>query len=258
MKRKILISTILVLLLGVLTFSMAFAAEGDAMVTVIHGINGTDFGLPEALPVDVCAGGFALIPDFEFRDMVGPVALPAGSYNITVQLAEGIEAGDECLGTTVLDLPGIMVEGGKNYSIIAHVTEGKVAGAGDVLGLGITASVFENDVSPIVPGKVRVTIRHTADAPGVDIPLYRGWRGGRPIVEIPTLSNGEQAGPLDVRPGGYFFSLDVGDTTVLGPSFLEFPDAHKSYIIYAVGTFPGTFEFLLQTIDLVKMVPPMW
>jgi hypothetical protein len=256
MKRKILISTMLVLLIGLLTFSLVSADGHEAMVTVIHGIPGADFDLDPTLPVDVCVDGAALIPDFLYRDQVGPVPIPTGTYDIAVQLAEGIEAGDACGGTNVLYLPGVAVPGGENLTIIAHRTGDGSPGAGDVLGLGITASIFVNDVSDIVAGKARLTIRHTAQAPAVDIPLYRGWRGGRPIMTIEDLDNPNQAGPLDVRPGGYFFSLDVdGLGTVFGPEFLELPYPHKSYIVYAVGSYPDTFELMLQILDLEK-VPP--
>lgn len=256
MKRKILISTMLVLLIGLLAFTMVSAAGHESMVTVIHGIPGDDFGLDPTLPVDVCVNGFALIPNFLYRDQVGPVPIPADTYDITVQLAEGIAAGDPCAGTNVLELLGVAVPGGENLTIIAHRTGDGSPGAGDVLGLGITASIYVNDVSDIVAGKARLTIRHTALAPPVDIPLYRGWRGGRPIRTIEDLENSNQAVPLDVRPGGYFFSLDVdGLGTVFGPEFLELPGPHRSYIVYAVGTYPDTFELLLQTLDLEK-VPP--
>jgi hypothetical protein len=256
MKRKVLLSTMLVLLFGLLTFSLAAADAHEAQVTVIHGIPGADFDLDPKLPVDVCVNGAALIAGFEYRDQVGPVAIAAGTYDIAIQLAEGIAAGDACGGTTVLDLPGVEVPGNVNLSIIAHRTGDGSPGAGDVLSLGITASIVVNDVSDIVAGKARLTVRHTALAPAVDIPLYRGWRGGRPIMTIPDLENPDEAGPLDVRPGGYFFSIDVdGLGTVYGPEFLELPEPHTSYIIYAVGSYPDTFELLLQTLELEK-VPP--
>jgi hypothetical protein len=254
MKRKLFFSVLLVLLFGVMSFGLASADGHEAQVTVIHGIPGADFGLDPTLPVDVCVNGAALIPDFVFGAQVGPVAIPAATYDIAIQLAEGIDAGDTCAGTTVIDLPGVTVPGGVNLSIIAHRTGDGSPGAGDQLSLGITASIFVNDVDPIVSGKVRVTLRHTALAPGVDVPLYRGWRGGRPL-DVPYFMNGGQIGPMDIRPGGYFFSLNLGEVVVFGPGFLEFPDAHKSYIIYAVGTFPDTFEFLVQTIDLEKIPP---
>jgi hypothetical protein len=246
----------LVIVIGLMSFTMALADGEDAQVTVIHGIPGDDFGLDPALPVDVCVNGAALIPDFKFGDQVGPVPIPEDTYDIAIQLAEGLEPGDDCLGTTVLDFPGVAVPGGFNLTIIAHRTGDGLPGAGDQLDLGITASIFINDVSDIVAGKSRLTVRHTAQAPAVDIPLYRGWQGGRPFFTIEDLENPDEAGPLDVRPGGYFFTIDVdGLGTVYGPDFLEL-QPHKSFIVYAVGTYPDTFELFVQTLDLMKVPPP--
>jgi hypothetical protein len=248
----------LVMVIGLMSFTMALA-EGEAQVTVIHGIPGADFELDPALPVDVCVNGAALIPDFKFGDQVGPVPIPEGIYDIAIQLAEAdLEPGDDCLGTTVLDLPGIDVPGGVNLTIIAHRTGDGSEGVGEVLDppLGITASIFVNDVSDIVAGKSRLTVRHTAQAPAVDIPLYRGWQGGRPIYTIEDLDNPNEAGPPDVRPGGYFFSIDVeGLGTVYGPDKLVLKP-HTSFIVYAVGTYPDTFELFVQTLDLEKFPPP--
>ena len=238
---------------------MVLAAGHEAQVTVIHGIPGEDFELDPALPVDVCVNGAALIPGFEFGDQVGPVAIPEGTYDIAIQLAvEGLEAEDLCEGTKVLDFPGIAVPGGFNLTIIAHRTGDGSEGVGEVLEepLGITASIFENDVSDIVAGKSRLTVRHTAQAPAVDIPLYRGWKGGRPFFTIEDLENPSEAGPLDVRPGGYFFTIDVdGLVTVYGPDKLVLKP-HKSFIVYAVGTYPDTFELFVQTLNLEKFPPP--
>ncbi|MCK7482757.1 MAG: hypothetical protein M0C28_40785 [Candidatus Moduliflexus flocculans] len=48
-----------------------------ARVTVVHGINGKDLGLAEALPVDVQVGSTCLLPGFTFRTIAGPVKLAA-------------------------------------------------------------------------------------------------------------------------------------------------------------------------------------
>jgi len=74
----------------------AAAADGHgAQVSVEHRINGTAAGakllgdpkaLGKAATVDVYVNGgdTPFINDFEFGDVVGPVNLPAGTYNIRV------------------------------------------------------------------------------------------------------------------------------------------------------------------------------
>ena len=49
-----------------------------ATVYVVHGINGKDLALPEALPVDVQVGDTCALTDFQFRNIAGPISLPAG------------------------------------------------------------------------------------------------------------------------------------------------------------------------------------
>ena len=60
--------------LALATF-IAFAAPATAEVTayVAHGIDGDDFGLDPALPVDVWVEGLGCaLPGFKFGDRVGP------------------------------------------------------------------------------------------------------------------------------------------------------------------------------------------
>ena len=145
-------------------------------------------------------------------------------------------------------------------SLFAHLqtlTGDGSAGAGDLLGLGITASKFVNDVSPAVAGYTRLTVRHVAKAPAVDIDLYRGWSRGRMVGSIEGLMNPQQAGPLNVRPGGYEAVIKAAGTSdvVLGLPVELNP--HISYIVYAVGGLDTeTFTVLLQALNLGFVTPP--
>jgi hypothetical protein len=248
MKRKISISLILVLALITMSFAMASADEEPAMVYVGHGIPGMALGLEDnELPVDVLVDDdICLLEGFEFGEFAGPVELPADTYNIKISLAD---EEDPCSGDPVIEAD-VPFEAGVNYTVFAHLTED-----GD-----LTASLFENDVDNAVAGYTRLTVRHTAAAPAVDIQLYRGWERGRNVGLIEDLENPNEAGPLDIRPGGYeAVILAAGtDDEVFGlPVELE---PHKSYIVYAVGglgseEIPFTFTVLAQVIEL-GMVPP--
>jgi hypothetical protein len=250
-----LVSLALVLMLSLASFAIV-SAEDPAMVYVGHGIPGEALGLPNELPVDVFvtfpdATEVCLLKGFEFGDFAGPVELGAGTYNIKILLSDGA-----CGGAAVIEAD-VPFAAGESTTVIAHLTADGNPGAGDQLGLGITATKFVNDVSDIVPGKTRLTVRHTAQAPAVDIKLFRGWERGRKFTLIGGLENPNQAGPLDIRPGGYeavILGAGTSDEVFNLPVELE---PHKSYIVYAVGGLdPNTFTVLPQVIDLRHVPPP--
>ena len=140
-------------LLTTVTARTAVAAPGtDAELTVIHAIP----GLME--PVDVCVNGEYAFT-FDYGDVQGPITLPAGSYFLEVKLA----GNPVLMATAELEACG-------NYTAIAHLTyvDGETS--------GINLEVFENDASS-AGNKTRLTVRHTADAPAVDILLKRGKKG---------------------------------------------------------------------------------
>ena len=121
-------------------------AQADVTAYVVHGIKGDDFGLDPALPVDVFVSGLGCaLPGFKFGDRVGPLNVAAGDYDISIFLAD--EA-NPCGGAEVIDLDGVTLPDGANATIIAHRTFDGSAGAGDLLTLGVTASIFGNDPAP--------------------------------------------------------------------------------------------------------------
>lgn len=254
MKRTILITMILVLVLSSLSFAVV-SADDEAMVYVGHGIPGDAFDLDPALPVDVLVNNeLCLLKDFAFGEFAGPVSLPAGTYTVTISLAD--DDADPCGGTPVIEAPVPFVAG-ETATVIAHLTADGSPGVGDLLGLGITASKFINDVTPAVPGTTRLTVRHVAKAPAVDIKLYRGWERGRKVGEIKALENPGQAGPLNIRPGDYeAVILPAGSSDVVFSLPVEL-EPHKSYLVYAVGGLDtDTFTVLAQVLDLGITRPP--
>jgi hypothetical protein len=253
MKRKFTITLILVLVLSAFSVAIVSAQDEPATVYVGHGIPGAARGLPNELPVDVLVNDtLCLLEGFEFGAFAGPVFLDAGTYNIKILLAAEVP----CTGPAVIEAD-VPFAAGETSTVIAHLTADGSPGAGDLLGLGITASKFVNDVSPAVAGHTRLTVRHVAQAPAVDIALYRGWERGRMVGLIPGLENPNQAGPLDIRPGGYEAVITASgtDVEVLGLEVELNP--HKSYLVYAVGGLdPNTFTVLVQVLELGIVPPP--
>ena len=224
----------------VVTPAAVASAQEPALVSVGHGIPGEDVGLDPALPVDLIVDGACFYHDLEFGDFIGPVELAAGTYSVAVALSDGDPV--LCDGTVVIGPVDIPFEAGDNATIFAHLTDAGVP----------TATVFDNDVSNVVAGKTRLTVRHTANAPAVDIVLNRGRMGGRFIAEILGLANPNEAGPVDLRPGSYAVSVFESGTENLVFYVQPFVTAPRvSQIVYAVGSLDNeTFTVLVQTFNL--------
>nr|MCU0619737.1 DUF4397 domain-containing protein [Gemmatimonadaceae bacterium] len=200
----------------------------DADVFVVHGINGRDLDLAESLPVDVEIDGRCAIPNLQFREIRGPLALPAGSYDIRVRLA----AATPCSGTAVISVDDATLVAGTNVSIVAHLSA-----TGQP-----TASIFANDLEG-GPSSGTIAARHVAAFGPVDVAVgnerlftnVRNGQGGLAAVE---------AGDARVRvfaAGGRRAAFK--GRTVFTPEFLN--------VFYAVGTpSRGTFEVLHQEIFL--------
>jgi hypothetical protein len=245
--------TLPVLVLTVLLGTGAAAAEGMTTAYVVHGIDGDDFDLDPELPVDVFVSGLGCaLEGFKFGDRVGPLSVPAGSYDITISLAD---MDNPCDGTDVIVLSGVELAEGANSTIIAHRTYDGSPGAGDQLDLGVTASLFANDFTNTGRGKARMLAHHTALAPSVDVVVSRDYEDmGAPSVTVPDFTNPTAPGDVvlsqinaEFRPGEWDVALEVSGTTVFGPDMLELQPFTATYI-YAVGDFAGgTFQYLVYT-----------
>ena len=204
-------TTTFALLAGVATtalVAMPAAADGtEATVSVLHGVPG--------LTVDVYVDGEELIPDFEPGTITDPMMLAEGSYDVEIYAAGDTPDSAE----PALSAEGLEVPAGANLTLAAHLDE---SGAPML-------SAFVNDVSQTAPGEARLTVRHAAAAPAVDVRA-----GGSPVVE--RLTNPDEA-VLDLPAGTV--SADVvlagTDDVVLGPADLDLAEG-TSTIVYAWGS----------------------
>jgi len=133
-------------------------APTTSQVWVTHGLPLNDTGTV----VDVYVNGALTIEDFTFGQTVGPLTLPAATYEIQVKLAN--------TDTTAID-QDVAVPAGGNFSVVASYTN-----ADGAIGL----NVFSNDLSRIGRYQARVALHHAAAAPAVDVdvalnifPLFR-------------------------------------------------------------------------------------
>lgn len=200
----------------------ASSSGGTATVTVVHGVPDT--------PVDVYANGERLLDDFEPGTVTDPQQLPAGSYDLAVYPAdtESIEGVDP-----VISADGVEVPAGANVSVAAHLTE-----AGDPV-----LTPFVNDTAAVPAGEGRLTVRHAAAAPAVDV-----LADGSVIIDGLTNPNGES---LTTAAGTVSAAVNLAgtDTTVIGPADLTVAEG-ASTIVYAWGSAEaGNLALAVQTID---------
>jgi hypothetical protein len=213
--------------LPVLALAPAHAATQEATVSVLHGVPG--------LTVDVYADGEELIPDFEPGTLTDPLSLPAGSYDLQV-FADGDSPGN---GQPAIEANGVEVPAGANATVVAHL---------DADG-NPTLTPFVNDTSRTVPGQSRLTVRHTAAAPAVDVRA-----DGQAVVT--DLTNPDEASTA-VPASTYEADVTLAgtDQVVLGPADLQLAEG-TSTIVYAWGSAEDeNLDLAVQTIDGLHSAP---
>ncbi|MEV7784470.1 DUF4397 domain-containing protein [Streptomyces sp. NPDC088106] len=179
--------------------------NGKASVSVFHGVPG--------LTVDVYANGNELLPDFEPGTLTDPQPLDAGTYDIKIfPDGEGPD-GDPAIRKSV-DVPA-----GANATLAAHL---------DAQG-NPTLTAFVNDTSEVPAGQSRLTVRHVAAAPAVDVRA-----GGEPIVRDLTNPNEKS---LEVPAGTVNADVVLAGTgtVAIGPADLDLTEG-TSTVVYAWGS----------------------
>jgi hypothetical protein len=195
-------------------------AEDTATVSILHAVPDT--------PVDVYANGEELLPDFQPGTLTDPLELPAGTYDLAIYPA----GSDPASTQPAASADDVTVPAGANATVVAHLT----AEGSPVL------TPFVNDVSAVPAGEARVTVRHTAAAPAVDVRA-----GGTPVA--PGLANPDEA-TLTVPAGTV--SADVvlagTQTVAIGPADLTLAEGTTN-IVYAWGSEEAGYELAVQTIS---------
>lgn len=193
------------LALGVAAPALAGQQQDKAMVSVFHGIPG--------MTVDVYANGDELIGDFKPGTVTDPLSLDAGSYDIQI-----FEAGKGPGGTPALEKK-IEVPEGANATVAAHLSAD-----GDP-----ELTAFTNDVSQVDAGKSRLTVRHVAAAPAVDVRA-----GGQPVFSDLTNPK-EDTAEVDAGTINADVVLAGTDTVAIGPADLKLGEG-TSNVVYAWGS----------------------
>jgi hypothetical protein len=195
-------------------------AADQAQLSVLHAVPG--------LTVDVYVNGERTLNNFKPGTLAGPLNLDAGTYEVAITAADAKDDSDPAIGPIDLKLAA-----GKNYTAVAHLKEN-----GDP-----TATLFTNDTSKTDAGQGRLTVRHTAAAPAVDI-----LAGGDPVVE--GLENPDEAS-LDLDAGTIEAAVAAAGTTkpVIGPADVAVKDGTLT-IAYAWGSLEDdNLKLATQTIS---------
>ncbi|MDJ0973236.1 MAG: DUF4397 domain-containing protein [Planctomycetota bacterium] len=194
-----------------------------ALLTVAHGVLG--------LTVDVYVNGDLTLPNFEPRTITEPLPLPHGDYEVVIVGAGGDPASPAIQGSFTL-------EAGIDYTLVAHLAADGTP----------TLSPFVNNLAP-AGFKARLTARHTAAAPAVDVRLTGRFFWFRYLAGVlRNIANGGEASTT-IRGGHYEASITpAGDahTVVLGPAPLNLHPG-RAYFVYAIGSLAdGTLDLLVD------------
>ncbi len=222
--KKILGALLSVVLLVVLAATSS-SAQDSARIHLIHGIPDTD--------VDVEAGGANVIEGFSFGSTEDLSALAGTTL-------EGLRVKLAGTDTVAIDAGDVALPASGNFTVIAHLdADGNPA-----------LAVFENDTSILAAGQGRLTVRHAAAAPAVDVKANGA-------VAFANVSNGE-GGSADLDAGT--ISAEVVPTgadepVVIGPADLGIEDG-VHLIVYAVGSLDaGTLQVLTESISGLGTAP---
>src|SRR6476661_1288492 len=129
--------------------------EGTAKLSVLHGVPG--------LTVDVWVDGKLALDNFTPGKVAGPLDIRAGDHKIAITGADATSADNPVIGPVEVDL-----KQGRDYTAVAHLTaDGEP-----------TATLFRNDTSASPDGKGKLTVRHVAAAPAVDV-----LAGGKAVIK---------------------------------------------------------------------------
>ena len=211
-------------------FAAPAMAADHATVSVLHAIPA---GLGADV-VDVYAGDSLLIDDFT-PGSLETLVVPAGSYDLGVY-ADGSTPADS---DAVLSATGVEVPAGANATVTANL---------DASG-SPALNVYVNDISEVMAGDARLTVRHIAAAPEVDI------RADGNVIAS-NLVNPDEA-IVEVPAGTYTADVVLAgtDTVAIGPADLDLSEGTNT-IVYAWGSAEaGDLALAVQTIDGLDGMP---
>ncbi|SDM74262.1 protein of unknown function [Cryobacterium flavum] len=214
----------------------ASASPGTASVSVLHAIPG--------LTLDISVDGRVVVDDFMPGTLLGPLKIAAGTHTVDISASNPLEVG---VGANGVPLPAIAISGSTTVTVTANRSFTAVAHLSDA-GLP-TATLFNDDTTPLAPGQGRLTVRHVAAAPAVDV-LANG------AVAVAGLTNPSQA-VLDLPVGSISAVVAAAGTTapLLGPADVTIAPRTNT-IVYAWGSLADSnLALFVQTVRTRAAAP---
>lgn len=212
--------------LGALAAPASAETSENASLSVLHGVPDT--------PVDVWVNDERTLDDFQPGDLAGPLDLPAGTYTVAITATDASDASEPVIGPVDLSL-----EASGSYTAVAHLdADGQP-----------TATLFTNSTEQTAAGEGRLTVRHVAAAPAVDV-----LAGDQAVIT--GLENPDEQ-VLDLPAGTVSASIAAAGTTepVLGPADVTVAEGVNT-IAYAWGSLDdGNLGLATQTVEGLHSSP---
>lgn len=202
------------------------SAAGTATVSVLHAVPG--------VTVDVYANGQKLLSGFTPGSLTDPMPVPAGSYDIAIFPA----GANPSTTQPAAEATGVPVPAGANATLVANLdAQGKP-----------TLNAFANDVSPVPAGKARLTVRHVAAAPAVDVRA-----NGTPVITGLTNPNEKT---LVVAAGTVKADVVLAGTSTvaIGPADLSLAEGTTT-VVYAWGSQSAGYKLAVQQLSGMSSAP---
>jgi len=184
--------------------------------------------------VDVYANGQKLLSNFTPGTLTDPMPVPAGNYDLAV-----FPAGSNPSTTQpAAEAKGVPVPAGANATLVANLdAQGKPA-----------LNAFVNDVSAVPAGKARLTVRHVAAAPAVDVRA-----NGSPVIT--GLTNPTEK-TLVVAAGTVKADVVLAGTSTvaIGPADLSLAEGATT-VVYAWGSQSAGYKLAVQKLSGMSSAP---
>jgi hypothetical protein len=216
---RIRIGAVLSLTALCLALSPLSFAAGDAYIYFVHGIPGRDVAanLDPNFPVDVLLNDDLCIErQITFGAIIGPLALPAGAYDVKVSPANLFVP---CSNAPVVQST-VTLKADEDVTVLTALD---VKGQPAILDL-------PNNLSDISAGQARIVLTNAADAPAIQVTV--------------ELVNSSQQYNYTVNPGknvvaslsagSYTIQVQAGSSILVPAQPLFLPSLSDS-LIYAVG-----------------------
>jgi len=184
------------------------ADAGLASITLVHGV-------PDLL-VDVYVNGGAPIEDVSFTTVA---TVPGEKGKNTV----AIRAANAPANSAALLTRSFYLRKNQSKTVVAHLSSGGSP----------KLTVYANDQSPLTAGTARLTVRHAAEAPAVDVVV------NNTSIVVADLTNPDQA-KADVPADTYLVDVRAAGTAtaVLDDAPVTL-DPGTNTIVYAIGSLSG-------------------